>query len=120
MTIRPTDSQRFSKLCERLTTELRLIIFDEFSMIQRRMIRWVVQRLGEAGVNMDHIGVGEVTTFVGDPAQILPIGDAPVWILRQRSDDGKECSEVSILGMAAFRELFRMPALDNLPGYETW
>ena len=44
-------------------------------MIQRRMIRWVVHRLGEAGVNMDHIGV----LFVGDPAQILPIGDAPVW-----------------------------------------
>ena len=112
----PTDSQRFSKLCERLTTELGLIIFDEFSMIQRRMIRWVVHRLGEAGVNMDHIGV----LFVGDPAQILPIGDAPVWSLRQRSDDGKECSEASILGMAAFRELFRMPALDTLPGYETW
>ena len=58
----PRDSQRFARLCERLGPELGLIIFDEFSMIQRRMLRWVVSRLEEAGVNLEDIGV----LFVGD------------------------------------------------------
>ena len=112
----PRDSQRFARLCERLGPELGLIIFDEFSMIQRRMLRWVVSRLEEAGVNLEDIGV----LFVGDPAQILPIGDSPVWSFRQETDDGKECCEASLLGRVAFRALFRMPALDTVDGYETW
>ena len=85
-------------------------------MIQRRMARWVVKRLEEAGVNLDHIGV----VFVGDPAQILPIGDCPVWSLRQKTDDGKDCCEASLLGMLAFREVFRMPAIETVDGFAAW
>ena len=112
----PPDSRRFQALCERLGKELGLLIFDEFSMIQRQMIRWVMRRLGEAGIDLDDIGV----VFVGDPAQILPIGDSPVWSLRQQTDNGKPLCQASILGMAAFRELFRMPPIDTVPGYQAW
>ncbi|KAF0294360.1 hypothetical protein FJT64_015654 [Amphibalanus amphitrite] len=112
----PADSRQFVALCERLGPELGLLIFDEFSMIQRRMMRWVVKRLEEAGINLDDIGV----VLVGDPAQILPIGDSPVWSLRQRMDDGKDCCEASRLGMLAFREVFRMPALETVDGFAAW
>ncbi|KAF0293569.1 hypothetical protein FJT64_008674 [Amphibalanus amphitrite] len=112
----PAESRQFAALCERLGPELGLLIFDEFSMIQRRMMRWIVKRLEEAGINLDDIGV----VLVGDPAQILPIGDSPVWSLRQRMDDGKDCCEASRLGMLAFREVFRMPALETVDGFAAW
>ena len=110
------ESKQFAALCERLSPDLGLIIFDEFSMIQRRMVRWIMARIAEANIDMDHVGV----LFVGDPAQILPIGDSPVWSLRRQTDDGKDCCAASILGMVAFRELFRMPALDTLAGFDVW
>ena len=110
------NGDRFAKLCERLRPELGLLIFDEFSMIMRKMIRWVVCRLQEARVNLDHIGV----LFVGDPAQILPIGDSPVWSLREKTDDGRDCCQDSLLGRVEFRELFRMPAVETVECFDAW
>ena len=113
----PAASQAFKELCQRLKTSLFLIVIDEFSMVGRRLFNIVMSRLAEAGIDASNIGI----VFVGDPAQILPIGDAPIWSIRHKSErGGKELSKLSRDGITTFRQQFRMPPLEEVPGHDSY
>ena len=68
-----------------------LIIFDEFSMIARKLFHFIECRLEQARyekTNSIFQNVGIV--MCGDPAQILPIADAALWSTKCYKSDGKK------------------------------
>ena len=58
--------------------------------------------------------------FIGDPAQLLPIGSEPLWSIRSKTDRGKPCTDDSLFGIISFRELFGLKPLEKVKNYELW
>ena len=72
---KPLSDNELVSFIQELGPMVKLIIFDEFSMLSREIFAAAMDRLKEAGHKCYSTGllsnVGFV--FVGDPAQILPV-----------------------------------------------
>ena len=110
------NSVLFKILCQNIDSEVRLIIIDEFSMMGRRMFNNIMSRLTQANVDVSKVGI----VLVGDPAQILPIGDLPLWSIDTKNAKGKKCSKNSIEGISSFRQQFRMLPLEKISGFQVY
>ena len=60
-------------LHEKFSQGLCLLVIDEFSMVSRSMMGFVLQRLQRAHIDLQKVGI----IMIGDPAQLLPIGGEP-------------------------------------------
>ena len=83
-------------------------------MESRAMIGLIIDRLRSIHIDLDKIGV----IFIGDPAQLLPIGGEPCWSIKLKRNNFQEFSEDSYIGLAEFRHLFRMPNLEQVPNFD--
>ena len=96
---------------------LKLIMFDEVSMIDRTMLYAIHMRLKEAEIDLNEVGI----VFFGDPAQNAPVCGLPFYSLQMLNENTsgprKRCAPKSLLGIQAFRELFRMPKHNTVEGY---
>ena len=106
------------KLKEHIATNtLKLIFFDEVSMVDRTMFYAIHMRLKEAAIDLSKVGI----VFFGDPAQNFPVVGLPFWSLQHFCENLKgprrKCAEKSILGIIAFREVFRMKKYDTVHGF---
>ena len=94
---------------------VKLIIFDEFSMLSREIFARAMNRLREAGHQCDESGVlaniGFV--FVGDPAQILPVGGRFLW--SPSCSDKKSAEHIQ-----EFRTQMLLKPLTKLKNYHKW
>ena len=120
ITINPNEDvlkpEKVAQLIETFKKGLCLLVIDEFSMVSRAMIGTVVDRLRQAQVNLNQMGI----IFIGDPAQLLPIGGEPCWSIQRQKVTGRAFSKESYQGLMEFRNLFDMPHLENIPNYNAW
>ena len=107
------DEKALKALIEKFKHGLCLLIIDEFSMESRAMIGLIINRLREAHIDLKRIGI----VFIGDSAQLLPIGGEPCWSIKLKRTTLKDFSEDSYIGLVEFRSLFRMPKLEKLPNF---
>ena len=77
------------------------------------MIGIIANRLIKAHIDLKRIGI----VFIGDSAQLLPIGGEPCWSIKLKRTTLKDFSEDSYIGLVEFRSLFRMPKLEKLPNF---
>ena len=110
------DNNKVLDLIERLGKDLRLIVIDEISTLQRQLLSCIVKRLKQLNYSLDKIGI----VFMGDPAQTLPIGDYPVWSSMSKTEKNKDCTLESVLGIHEFRTLFRMGDLSSVKGFKKY
>ena len=101
--------ERITELKQRLPQSIILIVFDECSMISRFIFAIILNRLELAGICTADIGV----VLFGDPAQTSPIGGKPIWCYVEDEKD----RHLSLEGIHAFRQLFRMKPLQEVEGY---
>ena len=83
------DEKALKALLEKFKHGLCLLIIDEFSMESRAMIGLIVNRLREAHIDLKRIGI----VFIGDSAQLLPIGGEPCWSIKLKRTTLKDFSE---------------------------
>ena len=119
------DNKRLNDFMQSFGKKVMLIIFDEFSMIQRRLFHFICCRLEQAKYRKigKKINVGIV--FAGDPAQILPIGDATIWSTRifkskTKNKRSQEYDKISLLALISFRDQFGLKPLSEIEGHEVW
>ena len=111
------DPKKVKMLEDKFKDGLCLLLIDEVSMESRSMVGIIVERLRDAHVDLDKMGV----IFCGDPAQLLPIGGEPCWSLKlTQGKANKSYDNESIFGLADFRTLFRMCKLEDVPNYSAW
>ena len=81
-------------------SDIKLIVFDEFSMISREMEYYIEQRLKyDYGINLKNIGI----VWFGDPAQNQPVSGNSIFSLQMFSkSSGKACSQPSKSGLNFF------------------
>jgi len=111
------DPKKVKMLEDKFKDGLCLLLIDEVSMESRSMIGIIFERLRDAHIDFNKMGV----IFCGDPAQLLPIGGEPCWSLKlNQSKTNKSYDDQSIFGLADFRTLFRMDKLEDVPNYSAW
>ena len=59
--------------------EIRYIIIDEYSMLGQKMFAWVDKRCRQATGLTDQLFGGMSIILVGDPAQLPPVADKPLY-----------------------------------------
>lgn len=85
-------------------------------MLSMQMFAFVTERMEQWNIDFDKIGI----VFIRDPAHILPIGADPLWCARLHTDQDKDCSSISIVGMSRFRKILNFSPQQNIPGYDKW
>ena len=110
------DKSKVKMLEQKFPSGLCLLVLDEFSMESRSMISVIFERLRLAHIDFEKMGV----IFIGDSAQLLPIGGVPCWSIKMGKYEGKDFSTDSLFGLNEFREIFRMPKLEDVPNYNQW
>ena len=110
------DKTKVKMLAEKFPNGLCLLVLDEFSMESRAMISIIFERLRLAHIDFEKMGI----IFIGDSAQLLPIGGEPCWSIKTGKIEGKDFSKDSIFGLNEFREVFRMPKLEDIPNFDEW
>ena len=85
-------------------------------MVSRSLMGIVLHRLKQAHLDFQHLGI----ILIGDPAQLLPIGDVPCWSVKSKRTDNKDYNENSIFGLNEFRAAFGMPNLSDIPKYQLY
>ena len=101
------------ELKRRLPETIFLVVFDEISMLSRPIFSTILLRFEEAQRDTEDIGF----IFLGDPAQIMPIGGIPLWST-QLKNENKKCSLHSVNGMHGFRRIMGMARVDTVDGYD--
>ena len=112
----PISASKIAELTDSLGPGLKLIVFDEFSMLSVEMFSAAMNRLRESGHKCDSQGVFSDIGFViiGDPAQILPIGGHYLWSLTLDETSQKRLP----IAIQDFRTQMRLTPLSQLPNYE--
>ena len=109
----PLKDDQIEYMKQSLGPNLKLVVFDEISTLQRQLISSVQHRLVQCGYDVNKIGF----VFMGDPAQTLPIGDLPVWSSSlynvDKHHNHTDCTKESVEGLHQFRGLFRMKPLSS-------
>ena len=119
------DQNRLSEFMQAFGKKVMLIIFDEFSMVQRRLFHFICCRMEQTKYKKigKKFNVGIV--FAGDPAQILPIGDTTLWSTRifkckTKNKSASEYDKISVLGLITFRDQFGLKAQSQIKGHDIW
>ena len=92
-------------------------MIDETGMVPRSTIGVILERLEKAAkCDLSKLGI----IFGFDPAQLLPIGRAPLWSIKSKKTDNRNYSETSFLAINDIRDAFRMEKLSNIPQFDTF
>ena len=98
------DPKKVKMLQDKFKDGICLLLIDEFSMVSRSMVGIFVERLRIAGIHLDKMGI----IFIGDPAQLMPIGGEPPWSIKLNKPKGGASYDTdSIGGLVDFREIGR-------------
>ena len=115
------------KFSETFGYKVILVLFDEFSMIERKMWTFIYYRLECFGYRERGNKVQNRIGFVfnGDVSQILPVAGPPIFSGRMYNFDsrrriGKKVKNVCAEGISKFRLEFGMKQLSELPNRDAW
>ncbi|MAA79200.1 MAG: hypothetical protein CL916_08055 [Deltaproteobacteria bacterium] len=123
-----TASENAQKRIKKLIGhEVILLLFDEFSMIERKLFSCLHWRLTFLGYRtkqdsiLDMLGI----VFNGDVSQMLPVTGPPIFSARrfrfdQKKKKGKELKTTCQEAINLFRHEFGMTPLSQLPNNEVW
>ena len=96
-------------------SKVKLIIFDECSMVSTVMMSAIIERCIFYKINLDKVGI----VWIGDPAQTSPIGGFSLWsTLFFTEGQHKLCDQKSWSAVHNTRRLFGMLPLEKVPGYD--
>ena len=117
----PLSSNELVDFVQELGPGVKLIVFDEMSMLGREIFAVAMERLKQAGHKCDSTGLlSEVGfVFVGDPAQILPVGGQFLWSPSLTVEKGTEPSRAPA-DIQEFRTQMLLKPLTKLTGYNEW
>ena len=76
----------------------------------------VLTRLTEAKVDLHKVGI----ILIMDPAQLLPIGDVPLWSTKLTRKNGTDMNINSLHGTVDFRDVFGMKRLSECSNYSLY
>ena len=83
----PLKGERLKRLQKRFK-QLRLVIFDEFSMLRQKELHWMDKRLQQIMGN--HLPFGGVAIILmGDPGQLPPIKAKTLWFHKPKTDNDR-------------------------------
>ena len=119
LSIAPTRDlkpQEVKFLDEQFSSGLCLLVIDEFSMVSRAMMGFVLQRMQRSHLDLKQLGI----IMIGDPAQLLPIGGEPCWSVKLMRAYNKNFNEHSYFGLNEFRAAFGMRKISDIPGYDAY
>ena len=80
-------SQTLSNLQEQLR-DIEYVIIDEYSMLGQNMFGWIDKRLRQITGHLDTIFGGKSVILIGDPGQLPPVGDKPLYHSLPSNDIG--------------------------------
>ena len=86
------DERKLKLLTEKFKKGLCLLIIDEFNMESRAMMGLIIDRLRSIHIDFDKINV----IFIGDPAQLLPIGGEPCWSIKLKRNNFQEFNDFEL------------------------
>ena len=79
--------QTLSNLQEQLR-DIEHVIIDEYSMLGQNMFGWIDKRLRQITGYLDTIFGGKSVILIGDPGQLPPVGDKPLYHSLPSNDIG--------------------------------
>ena len=113
---RDIEPREIATLAEKFKDGLCLLVIDEFSMVSRALMGFILERLKFAKLDLKRVGI----IMIGDPAQLLPIGGEPCWSIKLTRMDSKPFHEYSTFGIEEMRSTFRMTRLESIPKYNDY
>ena len=66
------------------------VIIDEYSMLGQKLFGWIDRRLRQVTGHLDQCFGGKSLILIGDPAQLPPVGDKPLYHSQPTSDIGEQ------------------------------
>lgn len=69
--------------------DIKYLIVDEVSMLEQNMTAWIDKQLRQATTHLDKPSGGTSVMFIGDFAQLPPVGDRPLFAPEGKGSHGQ-------------------------------
>ena len=106
--------QSLIRLQDRLC-HIKYILIDEYSMLGQTSLGWIDKRCRQATGQQDEIFGGKSITLVGDPAQLPPVADKPLYHTKPSGPIGEQGHVAYLM----FDKVIRLSVNQRVQGSDT-